>query len=64
MQRPGSKDRARPAESRGSGDSRKPYRTPTLAVHGSVKALTKQKLGDKGDGSGKPRSRPTGANPS
>jgi hypothetical protein len=39
---------------------RKPYRTPALAVHGSVKALTRQKVGDKNDGSGKPRSRTSG----
>ena len=61
MQRPGKKDRAHPAGSSKGADRRKPYRAPVLTVHGSVKALTKQKIGDKNDGSGKPRSRATGS---
>jgi hypothetical protein len=59
MQRPGRKDRAQSAGS-SKGDSRKPYRAPTLTVHGSVKALTRTKRGGKNDGGGKPRTRASG----
>jgi hypothetical protein len=41
-------------------ESRKPYRTPDLIVHGSVKDLTQIKRGSKNDGGGKPRTRTTG----
>ena len=40
--------------------SRKPYRTPELIVHGSVKDLTRVKGGGKSDGGGKPRTRTSG----
>ena len=40
--------------------SRKPYRKPTLKVHGDIRALTGAKAGTKNDGAGKPSTRVSG----
>lgn len=42
--------------------ARKPYRKPTLIVHGNLKTLTEAKGGINLDGSGKPRTRLFGGN--
>lgn len=42
--------------------SKKPYRKPTLKVHGDIRALTGAKAGTKNDGPGKPRTKLTGGN--
>ena len=41
---------------------KRPYRTPELAVHGDLKALTMAKGGGSADGAGKPRTKASGAN--
>ena len=40
---------------------RKPYRSPTLKVHGDFRKLTAAKGGSGNDGSGKPKTKTTGA---
>ncbi len=41
---------------------RKPYRPPRLVTHGNLRHLTMSKGGSANDGSGKPRTKVTGAN--
>lgn len=41
---------------------KKPYRKPTLKVHGDIRALTGAKRGSRNDGAGKPRTKLSGAN--
>lgn len=41
---------------------KKPYRKPTLKVHGDIRALTGAKAGTKADGAGKPRTKLSGGN--
>ena len=60
MTRPGRRDRVHTTESPDRVVSRKPYLTPDLIVHGSVKDLTQAKGGGKNDGGGKPRTRTNG----
>ena len=60
MTRPGRRDRVHTTASPDRAASRKPYRTPDLIVHGSVKDLTRIKRGSRQDGGGKPRTRTTG----
>jgi hypothetical protein len=40
--------------------TKRPYRTPALTVHGSLKTLTKDKGGAANDGAGKPRTKGPG----
>jgi hypothetical protein len=40
----------------------KPYRPPTLTVHGNIEAITRRKKGTKADGTRKPRTRASGGN--
>jgi hypothetical protein len=42
---------------------RRPYRSPTLTVHGDLKTLTAAKGGTMQDGAGKPMSRTTPGGP-
>ena len=37
--------------------TKKPYRTPRLVVHGDLRRLTMAKGGTKGDGAGQPRTK-------
>ena len=46
--------------SRRSPTQKKPYRPPTLTVHGDIRELTRTKKGSSADGTGKPRTRRTG----
>ncbi len=41
---------------------KKPYRKPTLKVHGDIRALTGAKGGTSNDGPGKPKTKLAGAN--
>ena len=41
---------------------RKPYGAPRLVVYGNLRSLTMAKDGTKGDGTGKPATKSTGAN--
>jgi hypothetical protein len=41
--------------------ARRPYRAPTLKVHGDFRKLTTAKGGGASDGSGKPRTKGAGA---
>jgi hypothetical protein len=41
---------------------KKPYRKPTLKVHGDIRKLTGAKAGTKTDGPGKPRTKLSGGN--
>ncbi len=41
---------------------KKPYRKPSLKVHGDIRALTRAKRGTKADGPGKPRTKLSGGN--
>ena len=43
-------------------DAKKPYRTPKLMVHGSLRMLTGPKGGNNSDGGGKPQTRTFGGN--
>jgi hypothetical protein len=38
---------------------KRPYRTPKLKRHGDLQTLTRAKGGDRGDGSGAPKTRTT-----
>ncbi|HKV99612.1 MAG TPA: lasso RiPP family leader peptide-containing protein [Vicinamibacterales bacterium] len=53
-------DRVHTTASPDPAAARKPYRTPELIVHGSVRSLTRGKAGGKQDGGGKPRTRTNG----
>lgn len=44
------------------GQTKKPYRSPRLVVHGDLRRLTMAKGGSSSDGSGKPRTKLSGAN--
>jgi hypothetical protein len=41
---------------------RRPYRSPALTVHGDFRKLTAAKAGINNDGSGKPKTKTSGAN--
>jgi hypothetical protein len=40
---------------------KRPYRAPTLVVHGDLKTLTQSKNGTNNDGASKPKTRNTGS---
>lgn len=42
------------------GSRKKPYRKPSLRVHGDIRVITRAKGGTKGDGTGKPKTKTTG----
>ena len=41
-------------------DKKKPYRSPKLTVHGSLRTITRAKAGTKNDGTGKPATKQSG----
>jgi hypothetical protein len=49
----------RPTQTQPERGSKKPYSTPALAVHGSLRSLTAAKHGNRGDGAGKPKTKTT-----
>lgn len=60
MSRPARRGRVHTTASPDRAAARKPYQTPDLIVHGSVRDLTRAKSGGKQDGGGKPRTRTNG----
>ena len=41
---------------------KRPYRSPELKVHGDFRKLTSDKAGEAADGTGKPKTKASGAN--
>lgn len=54
-------NKGKKGQSRQSTGKRKPYRSPELTVHGDIRALTRAKAGTNTDGTGKPKTRASGA---